>query len=36
MKLKVKMSIKMLAVINKCLISLIISLSQNTMIIQTN
>ena len=36
MKLKLKMSIKILAGVNKCLISVIIRLSQNAMIIQTN
>ena len=36
MKLKLKMSIKILAVIKKCLILVIIRLIQNAMIIQTN
>ena len=36
MELKLKMSIKILAGIKKCLILLIIWLSQNTMIIQRN
>ena len=35
-KLKPKMSMKILAAIKKCLILVIISLSQNTMMIQTN
>ena len=35
-KLKPKMSIKILVTIKKCLISVIIQLSQNTMIIETN
>ena len=36
MKLKLKMSLKILAAIKKCLISVIIRLSQNTIMIQTN
>ena len=36
MKLKLKMSIKILAAIKKSLILVIILLSQNTMMIQTN
>ena len=36
MKLKLKMPMKILAAINKGLIWVIIPLSQNTMIIQTN
>ena len=36
MKLKLKMSIKILATIKKCLIVVIIPLNQNTMRIQTN
>ena len=36
MKLKLKISMKILAAIKKCLISVIIGLSLNTMIIQTN
>ena len=36
MKLKMKMSMKILTVIKKCLILVIIWLSQNTMMIQTN
>ena len=35
MKLKLKMSMKILAAIKKCLILVIISLRQNTMMIQT-
>ena len=36
MKLKLKMSIKILAAIKKHLILVIIRLSQNTMMVQTN
>ena len=36
MKLRLKMSIKTLVAVNKCLISVIVWLSQNSMIIQTN
>ena len=36
MKLKFKMLMKILAVINKCLILLIVRLSENTMMIQAN
>ena len=36
MKLKLKISAKILAAITKCLISVIIRLSQNAIIIQTN
>ena len=36
MKLKLKMYMNYLAAIKKCLISVIIQLSQNTMMIQTN
>ena len=36
MKLKLKMSMKVLAMIKKCLTLVIIHLSQNNMIIQTN
>ena len=36
MKLKLKMSMKILAEINKSLIKVIIPLSQNTMTIKTN
>ena len=36
MKLKLKMSMKILATIKKCLILVIIPLSQNIMIIQIN
>ena len=35
-KLKLKMSMKMLAAIKKCLILAIIRLTQNTMMVQTN
>ena len=35
-KLKLKMSTKILATIKKCFMSIIMQLSQNTMIIQTN
>ena len=34
MKLKLKMSMKILVAINKCLILLIIRLSENTMVVQ--
>ena len=36
MKLKLKMPIKILAAIKKCLISVIIQLGQNIMMVQTN
>ena len=36
MKLKLKMSMKILAAIKKCLIAVVIHLSQNNIIIQTN
>ena len=36
MKLKLKMSMKVLAAVKNCFISVIIRLSQNSMIIQTN
>ena len=36
MKLKLKVSIRILAVIKKCLISVIVRLSQNIIMIQTN